>query len=237
MANPSIPGTAYHLYRELLNSAGGSSREIEIAAEVRPFLHLLSSLTTNYFACPLVPLFSFHSFGCHFLRPCCMSHALSTTASTHRSLTFKQSIIGPSSSTMPVDLPSGTSEFYQPLTPYGAKRKQAVQELVKRALSLFEESKIVEFISLETVYTILAFDQMINLTTIDGDDDDDGGGDKGRFVEKASGVWKLLPRDLGERQMEKERLGLWLLVSFFEAWGSDWRGVRDRKLMQFSRRP
>ncbi|KAM0756283.1 hypothetical protein T439DRAFT_320987 [Meredithblackwellia eburnea MCA 4105] len=33
MANPAIPGAPYNLYRELLNSAGGSSRELEIAAE------------------------------------------------------------------------------------------------------------------------------------------------------------------------------------------------------------
>ncbi|KAL8286609.1 hypothetical protein RQP46_004137 [Phenoliferia psychrophenolica] len=33
MANPCIPGAPYNLYRDLLNAAGGSSRELEIAAE------------------------------------------------------------------------------------------------------------------------------------------------------------------------------------------------------------
>ncbi|KAL8287012.1 hypothetical protein RQP46_004018 [Phenoliferia psychrophenolica] len=33
MANPCIPGAPYSFYRDLLNAAGGSSRELEIAAE------------------------------------------------------------------------------------------------------------------------------------------------------------------------------------------------------------
>lgn len=35
MANPAIPGLDYWTYRNLLHNAGGSSREMEIAAEVR----------------------------------------------------------------------------------------------------------------------------------------------------------------------------------------------------------
>lgn len=34
MANPAIPGAPYYLFRDLLHGAGGSSRELEIAAEV-----------------------------------------------------------------------------------------------------------------------------------------------------------------------------------------------------------
>lgn len=37
MANPTIPGAPYHLIHDLLNSCGGSSRELEDAAEVGTF--------------------------------------------------------------------------------------------------------------------------------------------------------------------------------------------------------
>lgn len=34
MANPSVPGMDYWMIRDLLHAAGGSSKEMEIAAEV-----------------------------------------------------------------------------------------------------------------------------------------------------------------------------------------------------------
>ena len=45
MANPCVPGAPYNLYRDLLNAAGGSSRELEIAAEVRRRLGAASTMT------------------------------------------------------------------------------------------------------------------------------------------------------------------------------------------------
>lgn len=47
MANPSIPGMSYWLMRDLLHAAGGSSKEMEIAAEVSFPLSQASPLRTR----------------------------------------------------------------------------------------------------------------------------------------------------------------------------------------------
>lgn len=53
---------------------------------------------------------------------------------------------------------------YADLVPFGARRREAVEVLAKRALALYDESGIKDRYSVDSVYTLLVADQMQTLT-------------------------------------------------------------------------
>lgn len=112
---------------------------------------------------------------------------------------------------MPTDLVSGEVATYDTLVPYGSRRRQAVSSLAARSLSMYAESNIKDRPGVETIFTMLALDQSVTLTT-------DGGRKSRDFILAAIQHFKhLLERiqELPPVQLEFLRgsLGDTLLVS------------------------
>ncbi|KDE04786.1 hypothetical protein MVLG_04750 [Microbotryum lychnidis-dioicae p1A1 Lamole] len=115
--------------------------------------------------------------------------AVSVTFSDH------ELFIGPSPKPeIPYDEPSGIKASvaqYDKLVSFGRRRQEAVQHFVTRALKLYAESRIDYYPSIEAIYTMLAMDHCLSLTT-------EGIRTQRRFVDSAIEMFKLLTRRRAE---------------------------------------
>ena len=124
-----------------------------------------------------------------------------------------QSIVGPGITEMPTDLPSRTGTTYQDLVGYGPRRRTAVAQLLSRAIELFEESQIKDRPGVESIYTMIAMDQMVTLTT-------ESGRTSREFIDIAVAHFKAMLDQvqlLNQEQLStvKGPLAPYLLVSIF----------------------
>lgn len=102
---------------------------------------------------------------------------------------------------------------YHELVGYGERRQGAVKNLRERAVELYEECKIQDRPSVEALYTLIAMDQMVTLTT-------EGGRNSRTYIDTAIVQFKVLldnVQKLSEEHVKALRgpLGTMFLVRLY----------------------